>query len=146
MVWNTDFLGRENFVRVGQLEINKNGLFCYVLQKRLGNIAFLLLMSAAGMAGAAAVLFAGWSGLTAGIILTVLSVRYGLKGVFWFCGCILPQQIFLVPGFLMMMEWCCQKKSPKKMMVPLMTVLMGCVLEAYLNPTFLQLILRIFPV
>ena len=146
MVWNTDFLGRESFIRISQLEINKNGLFFYVICNRLECVAFLLLFSAAGMAGVVCMLFAGWSGITSGIMLTVLSIRYGIKGIFLFCGCIFPQQLFLIPGFWLLFEVCCIKKQKRHVVFSVAAIMVGCVVEAYINPVFLKLILKIFPV
>lgn len=126
------------------LDVNRNKLFAYCLQKRLGIAAFLLLLFAAGAGWAGVSLLLVWFGGSVGVVLTALSMRYGFKGIFFFLSCILPQQLLLIPGYLMLMDWCCRKPERKKLLLPFLVVITGCFLESYVNPGILKLVLRFF--
>lgn len=146
LVIGSGFLDAAFLAGVQYLDINKNGLLLYSLQQRMGIAAFLVLLSAAGAAGIGISFLLGWSGISAGAVLTVLSMRYGLKGLFFFLSCILPQQLLLIPGYLMLMDWCYRKLERKKLLIPLAVVIMGCFLESYVNPYIFKVVLKIFQV
>ena len=106
----------------------------------LGAAAFrgLLATAGAGGIGAAGFLFCG--GLSAGAVLTTLSARYGLGGILLFSGCVLPHQLLLVPGFLLLLDWCARKLEKRKLLIPLAVVITGCLLESYVNPIALKVV------
>lgn len=144
LVTATGFLDGDFFSRMSYLDLNQNGLFLYCIRQRLGMAAFLVLLSAAGAAGAGIWIFLGWSGISAGMVLTVLSMRFGIKGLLIFAGCVLPQQLLLIPGYLLLMDWCIRKMERRKLLTPLSVVIMGCFLESYVNPVLLKVVLKIF--
>lgn len=143
-VKNSAFLDKDSFTRVIQLVIDKESLLFYCLQNRLEVIIIILLLSISGIFGAALIVICGWFGLSAGFHLTVLSVRYGIKGILLFLGCVLPQQILLIPGWLFLLEWCSNRKNKRNLVISFLMIGFGCFLEAYVNPSFLKLILHIF--
>jgi len=97
-------------------------------------------------------------------------MRYGLKGILLIVGAFLPQYIFYVPAFWMLLNWgyhiCCvmyfparvydEKEYPFRsrknfwlrqglqLMTIFLVVIIGIVLESYVNPIFLTKILKIF--
>lgn len=144
LVLQTGFLDAAALDGVRYLDINRNGLFLYSLRQRMGMAAFLVLLSAAGVAGAGICLFLVWCGISAGAVLTVLSMRYGIKGLLFFLSCILPQQFLLIPGYLLLMDWCFCKRERKKILIPLAVVITGCLVESYVNPNILKVVLKIF--
>ena len=110
----------------------------------------LVLASAAGIGGAAAAFFLLWSGFCAGVLLSVLSLRYGIRGILLFAGGIFPQAAALVPAFWMLCIWCMlngrgagktflAQKAPglssgRGILLLILCILLGgCVLEAYVN-------------
>ncbi|HJB90977.1 MAG TPA: hypothetical protein H9763_05845 [Candidatus Eisenbergiella merdigallinarum] len=137
---STGFLDPSLWTRMQLLEINRNGLLLYSLRQRLGAAAFLVLLATAGAGeiGAAGFLFFG--GLSAGAVLTTLSARYGLGGILLFSGCVLPHQLLLVPGFLLLLDWCARKLEKRKLLIPLAVVITGCLLESYVNPIALKVV------
>ncbi len=127
-----------------QLDMDMNRLLLYCLQERLEMAAFLVLLSAAGAGWAGICLLLIWFGGSAGGVLTALSMRYGVKGIFFFLSCILPQQLLLIPGYLMLMDWCYRRMERKKLLLPLAVVIIGCFVESYVNPYILKAVLRFF--
>lgn len=144
LVIGSGFLDASFLAGIQYLDINKNGLLLYSLQQRIGIAAFLVLLSAAGAAGIGISFLLAWSGVSAGAVLTVLSMRYGIKGLLFFLACILPQQICFIPGYLMLMDWCHRRMERKKLLIPLLVVIMGCFLESYVNPYIFKVVLRFF--
>lgn len=144
LVIGSGFLDASFLSGLQYLDINKNGLLLYSLKQRMGMTAFLVLLSAAGAAGIGIFFLLACCGISAGTVLTVLSMRYGLKGIIFFVACILPQQLFLIPGFLMLMDWCYRRLERKKLLVPLAVVIMGCLLESYVNPYVFKVVLKFF--
>lgn len=144
LVLQSGFLDAAALDSVRYLKINRNGLFLYSLRQRMGMAAFLVLLSAAGIAGAGICLLLVWCGISAGAVLTVFSMRYGMKGLLLFLSCILPQQFFLIPGYLMLMDWCFRRMERKKLLIPLAVVITGCLVESYVNPNILKVVLKIF--
>ena len=140
LVANTFFLDQVSVKGVGALEIDRRSFLLYCLGQRIRPAALLVLASAAGMGGAASCLFLLWSGLCAGVVLSVLSIRYGIAGVILFAGGILPQVLLLAPAFWFLCGWCISSR-PKRDGLPLLVfgvILCGCVLEGYANPTVMK--------
>lgn len=144
LVAESGFLDVSFLKRMRDLDINQNGLLIYSAKQRLGMAAFLVLLSAAGAAGIGAWLFLGWCGVSAGTVLTTLSLRYGIKGIIFFTGCVLPQHLLLIPGYLFLLDWCMKKMERRRLLIPLSVVIMGCFLESYVNPVVLKIVLKIF--
>ena len=143
LVEATGFLDRAFWTRIQLLEINRNGLFLFSLRQRLIPTAFLVLLAAAGVAGIGTFCFLFFGGLSAGAVMTALSMRYGLGGILLFAGCILPHQLILIPGFLMLLDWCARKLEKRKLLIPLAVVITGCFLESYVNPIALKVVLNL---
>ena len=106
LVQNTSFLTSDSLEWIGTLEINRKGLMLYCLRQRLLPAVLLVLAAAAGAGGAAVCLFLLWSGFCAGTLLSVLALRYGIRGIMLFAGGILPQALLLVPAFWLLCGWC----------------------------------------
>ena len=144
MVENTGFLSPSFINRLKDIEVNSGGLFWYSLRKRMGAACFLLLSSTAGMSAAGIGVMMLWAGGAAGTVLTALSMRYGLKGLLLFVFSLLPQQLLLVPACLMLMDSCFKRRETKKLLFVLAVVITGCVLESYVNPMILKVVLKFF--
>lgn len=144
MMVETGFLDAAFLSRLRYLEINQNRLLLYILRCRLGAASVLLLLSAAGMAGIAGRLFLCWCGMGAGLILTVLSMRYGIGAPFLFLACMLPQQILLIPGSLLLVERCMEKMEYRRFLLPIGIIFLGCLLECYVNPIVIKIVTNFF--
>lgn len=161
LVQNTSFLNHESIEGISALEIDRQGLLLYSLRQRLLPAGVMVLAAAAGAGGAAVCLFLLWSGFSAGALLSVLSLRYGIRGVVLFAGGVLPQAFLLVPAFWLLCGWCVtfgQKRGGKAgagkalfltaegrlLFLIFCAFIGGCVLEGYVNPSALDKIFLLF--
>ena len=143
-VQSRGFLDTDTLSGFSEWDMNRTGLFLYCLQKRLGIALFLVLLALSGAGMACLILTAAGSGLAAGIILTTLSLRYGIRGSFFFLAALFPQQAVLIPGYGMLLEWCLHKRTAAGVWVSLAVIGIGCAIEGYLNPFILKAVMRLF--
>lgn len=143
LVIDPDFLDLSSLSRLKQLEVDQGKLFVYSVRQRLGVVLFLVLVSVAGLGGLGGGAFLVWCGASSGIVLTALSMRYGIRGVLFFLGATLPQQLFLAPGFWMLLDWRWKQKGARRLFASLLFLLAGCLLESYVNPILLRLTLSL---
>ena len=157
-VQNPGFLDTDTLSGISEWNRNRTGLFLYCLQKRLGMALLLVLLALSGAGMICLIVLAAGSGLAAGMILTVLSLRYGIRGSFFFlAGCpgrprrrhfsayaLVPQQAVLVPGYCMLLEWCLHKKAASGVWISLAVIGIGCAAEGYVNPFILKAVMRLF--
>ena len=127
-VQNPGFLDTDTLSGISEWNMNRTGLFLYCLQKRLGITVLFVLLALSG----------------AGMILTVLSLRYGIRGSFFFLAALVPQQAVLVPGYCMLLEWCLHKKAASGVWISLAVIGIGCAAEGYVNPFILKAVMRLF--
>ena len=127
-VHNPGFLDTDTLSGISEWNMNRTGLFLYCLQKRLGTALLLVLLALSG----------------AGMILTALSLRYGIRGSFFFLAALVPQQAVLVPGYCMLLEWCLHKKAASGVWISLAVIGIGCAVEGYVNPFILKAVMRLF--
>lgn len=79
-VQNPGFLDTDTLSGISEWNMNRTGLFLYCLQKRLGTALLLVLLALSGAGMICLIVLAAGSGLAAGMILTALSLRYGIRG------------------------------------------------------------------
>lgn len=82
-VQNQGFLDTDTLSGISEWDMNRTGLFLYCLQKRLGITVLFVLLALSGAGMICLIVLAAGSGLAAGMILTVLSLRYGIRGSFF---------------------------------------------------------------
>ena len=144
LVAETGFLDAAFLSKMQMLAVNQNGLLLYSLRCRLEVTAFLVLLAAAGLAGLGSLLLLGWCGISAGCMLTALSMRYGIRGILFFLGCLLPQQLFLIPGYFMLLCWCEKRNGKRRLFYAFSMIFAGCLLESYVNPAVIKMVIKIF--
>jgi len=129
------------------LNIDYKRLLRYVGGYRCGQYAFLI---CCGALSAASVLMGGilfLLGMTWGTLISVSTVRLGLKGVLICVAGILPQIFFYIPAYGWVLMWVWKQGNNRKKYLFLAAVgffflIFGIVTEVYLNPLILQQILR----
>lgn len=160
-------LGTEMILRLKNSTPDSSGLFGYVMKHRLFTVCMLGLL-ATTMIGLPAVCgYICYVGLAAGCLLSVAVIRYGVRGLFLMMAGIMPQGIVLVPAYAALFVWAVSvnrmlySKSPYKECYVrysrqlylkkglqiagiAVVVIIGCLLESYVNPKMLHFILKIF--
>lgn len=148
-------------------EFDGNYLFGYVVRSRISTI-LIISMLASTMIGLPIVCgYVCYLGASAGCILTIAVIRYGIRGLFFMAASIFPQGLLLIPGYFLLFRWsldCNRSLYGKidglegryfigrqfivtkgiKLAGILLIVLLGCLVESYVNPKILQFFLKIF--
>ena len=135
-------LDEDTFQKMMQLEVDSMLLFFFCLLERMKVTAWLLLMTAAKVVRIGAWCFWGYTGLCSGVISTILAIRYGIQGILLYGGCLLPQQLLLLPGFILLLGACTGKRKKREIVSAVLLIIAGCGLEAFANPVLLKWILE----
>lgn len=145
------------------MTVDSNALFCYVLRKRMIRFLGLAVLSTTYLGLVACMGAAFWYGLSAGAFLTTLTMRYGIKGILLAVISMFPQYLVYVPVVLALLLWCEELfrgiyvrgeysaadkgfllKKAGRLLALTAVLVVGCMLEAYMNPYLLMGFLKIF--
>lgn len=164
---HNSLLGTDMIVRLKDSIPDANGLFGYVLKHRLFTVCMLGLL-ATTMIGLPSVCgYICYMGLSAGCLLSVAVIRYGIRGLFLMAAGIFPQGLLLIPAYAALFIWSVGVnrmlysrgagreyyggygkhafvKKGMQMAGIIVVVVVGCLLESYVNPGILQFVLKIF--
>lgn len=167
LLYNTGFLDGYTLGPVKYLEPDTGKLLTTVFMQRLGAAALLIILATTYLGSMAAYLYQVWNGLAIGVLTGGSVIRYGVKGLLLTAGSLLPQQLILIPAFLMLSIKCCELcktmyfrgvpggfsgkekglfllKKGLNMATSVMLIAAGCFVEAYINPKILKMILQLF--
>lgn len=166
-IGKSSLLGADMITRLKNSVPDGNGLFVYVLKHRLFTVCMLGLL-ATTMIGLPAVCgYICYMGLSAGCLLSVAVIRYGIRGLLLMAAGIFPQGILLIPGYAALFIWAVgvnrmlyfhgvnreyhigygrqtYLRKGLQMAGIIIVVMIGCLLESYVNPQILQFVLKIF--
>lgn len=169
---NTELLSEYTLYEMKDSNVDGNAFFWYVLRKRAGAALVLAVLSTTWLGLAAAFTCAVWLGASFGMLLTASVLRYGLKGILLILVGIFPQAILYFPAALYLLQWCYEfctvmyfphrvpkgafgmgeatdrngmmRKKGVHFLLLLGVVIMGCLLESYVNPKLVSNLLKIF--
>lgn len=160
-------LGTDMIARLKNSVPDGNGLFVYVMKHRLFTVCMLGLLSTTIIGLPIVCGYICYAGLAAGCLLSVSVIRYGVRGLFLMAVGILPQGILLIPAYIALFVWAVgvnrmlYSNNPYKehylrysrqiyvqkgvqVVGIVVVVIIGCLLESYVNPKMLHFILKIF--
>lgn len=164
---NSELLGTKMLERLESSTLERGSLFGYVLKHRLFTLCMLSLL-ATTMFGISIICgYICYMGLTAGCLLSVAVIRYGIRGMLLMLAGIFPQGVLLIPGYVALFLWAAginrvlyskgtymdsferysrqfYLKKGIQIIEIMIVVIMGCLLESYVNPKMLHLVLNIF--
>ncbi len=162
---NTGLLDEYTLYDMKYMTVESSALFYYVLQQRMISILLLAVLSTTylGLAVCGGVTI--WYGMCAGVFLGTAVIRYGIKGILLVMAGVFPQYLLYVPGMLALLFWCqgiyktiyldrtcgfdgsktfLMPKSILKLVAIIIVFILGCVLEAFMNPRILKGLLSVF--
>lgn len=162
-----ELLNAASLSRLRYMKVDGGSFFLYVLRERMGTVALLCVLATTYLGGVVVAAYTFGMGAMAGIILSVASIRYGIKGVLLIAVSVLPQYLLLVPAYMMLLVWCyrlCMAlyhperssetgygirrpylfRKAVQLLVILGIILLGSALESYMNPMVLSSFLKIF--
>lgn len=164
---NGGLLGAEMVNRLKNSRPDGESLVGYILRHRLSAVCVLGLVSTTIVGMPALCAYICYTGLAAGCLLSVAVVRYGIRGILLIAGVLFPQAILLVPAYIGLFLWAANvnqilyaprtqlegyerfgrrfyvKKSVQMAGITAV-VIIGCLLESYVNPDIIHFILKIF--
>lgn len=167
LLYSTGFLDSYTLGPVKYLEPDTGKLLITIVMQRMGAVLLLIILATTYLGSVTAYLYQMWSGLAMGILAAGSVLRYGAKGILLAAGSLLPQQLILIPAFLMLSVKCCALcrtmyfqgvagafsgrekgkfvlKKALNMITCVMIIAAGCLVEAYINPRILKMILQLF--
>lgn len=163
----SDLLGTEMILRLRNSVPEAEGLFGYILKHRMFTLCMLALLSTTMIGLPVICVYICYMGLSAGCLLSVAVIRYGIRGLMFVAAGLLPQVFFLIPAYIGFFIWAISlnrtlyapktylegyerysrqfyvKKVTQAVLVAAV-VIIGCLLESYVNPKILHFILKIF--
>lgn len=164
---NGSLLGPEMVNRLKNSRPAGEGLLGYILRHRLSTGCFLCLVSMTFTGMPVLCAYIAYMGIAAGCLLSVAVVRYGIRGLLLMAAVLFPQALLLVPAYVLLFFWAVDVNrtfyAPKTQMegyerysrryyikktaqiIGIMAVvIIGCLLESYVNPNVLHFVLKIF--
>jgi len=156
-------LDREHLALMQDFEVNRSGLFAYVIGLRLKQFLFCAICALSSIGSLLAYSIMGWCGFEVGLIIFTLVYQYGIKGILLTFSMFLPQGIFYGILFLVIFRryWGSDKKyyhnevtikgeQHQKMEIAKTIVLaiamfsIGILCEIYVNPEIMRKITLLF--
>ena len=160
-------LGMDMIGRLKNSVPDSGGLFSYIIKHRLLTVCMLGLLATTIIGLPVVCGYICYVGLAAGCLLSVAVIRYGIRGLLLVAAGILPQGILLIPAYIALFIWAVNvnrmlySKNPYKehylrysrqiyiqkglqIAGIAVVVIIGCLLESYVNPKMLHFILKIF--
>ncbi len=128
-------------------EILKEQYFLYLVQQRLAPVVLLML---AGMTKARKI-FADicmlWTGFAGGMLAVAAVMRMGIAGMVYYAAAILPQSVFYVFAYLILICFLMDSKRARwnisKSFIVLLSLIAGILTEVYVNPHVMHWVMRI---
>lgn len=166
-VRNGELLGAEMMSRLKSSRPEGESLVGYILKHRLSAVCILGLVSTTVVGMPVIGAYICYTGLAAGCLLSVAVVRYGIRGLLFMAGVLFPQAILLVPAYIGLFLWAADVnrilyaprtqlegyerfgsrfywKKGAQMIGIITVVIIGCLLESYVNPDIVHFVLKIF--
>lgn len=165
LLFNTGLLDEYSLYHMKYMTLDKNALFFYVLSKRFKVVILTIILATTYLGLFFLLGLTIWYGTATGMVLAAVLIRYGLKGIFLILAGVFPQYLFYIPALVLLVSMCenlYQNIGMKKIMgdkallhgswtryflryiILIFIVLLGCILESYLNPFIIKNLLKIF--
>lgn len=143
------------------------GMVAYILRHRLSAVCMLSLLATTMIGLPVLCAYICFTGLSAGCLLSVAVIRYGIRGLLFVAAALFPQAFFLIPAYAGLFLWAVgfnrtlyasrtnlagyERFSNRfyfgkcaQIVGIIAVVIIGCLLESYVNPNILHFVLKIF--
>lgn len=162
-----DFLGTDVLYEMKYMSLDYGTFFWEVLKKRIIPIICIMVLATTYLGVVASYAYAGWLGASVGMFLGTAIIRYGVKGLFLCFVTMFPHYLIYLPAWLLLLkgarELCSCIYFPggcrgtyingrkdeirfglKVLLKVLGVVIIGIIVESYVNPKLLLSFLKIF--
>lgn len=131
------------------MTVNYSALWQYILRTRIKNYTILLILLITPFTTLVIYTFLCITGISVGMILSVIVMNMGAMGIAAYLFSILPQYILYITAVSLMIKFFSVKgrnikKTAVLILITLMCVLIGTYCEAYINPVLLKMFLEHF--
>lgn len=129
--------------------VDSGRLFFVVLKSRLAMIASIFLLATTVLGNTYIYMCVVWYGAASGLFLTIVLLRYGMKGVLLLWAGLFPHYLVYVPAVILSMRINRDRREVDgrfcmQFVMISFVVITGCLLECYVNPYVITKILRNF--
>lgn len=142
-------------------------LLGYIVKHRVSVILIVSLLASTIIGLPIVCAYVCYLGVSAGCMLSVAVIRYGVRGLFFMAAAIFPQGFLLVPAYFLLFIWSldCNRSlygridglegrhfvgkqfilsRGIRLLGIILLVIMGCVVESYVNNQIVHFVLRFF--
>lgn len=163
----TDFLGTNLLYEMKHMSVDYGALLFDVIKKRMAPVICIMILATTYLGVYISYGYAAWIGMSMGMFVAVSVIRYGVKGILLFMVITFPHYLIYLPAWLMLLkgtkELCFCIYSPGRckqtyisgrrdeikfglrlVFKVLGVVIIGIILESYVNPKLLMGFLKIF--
>ncbi len=163
----SDFLGTDLLYEMKYMSVDYGVLLFDVIRKRIVPVICIMVLATTYLGGYISYGYAAWVGLSMGMFVAVSVIRYGIKGILLFMITTFPHYLFYLPAWFILLngarELCYCLYFPGKckrtyvngrrdeihlglsvFFKVLGVVIIGIILESYVNPKLLISFLKIF--
>lgn len=168
-VWIKDdgLLNASMMKQLQNSEPDGNYLFVYIVKHRSFAILIVSLLASTVIGFPAVCAYVCYLGASAGCMLSVAVIRYGIRGLIFMAASIFPQGFLLIPAYMLLFMWSldCNRSLrgkldgiegrylPRKQFILrkvlkllgiFILFIIGCIVESYVNSPILHFVLKIF--
>ena len=123
--------------------------FLFVLQQRLTIIFSLFVLSTTTLGNFYVYMNVLWYGIGSGLFFVIVLMRYGVKGLLLLVAGMFPHYLIYVPALILVFHLSREKRTVNskyilQLLIVSSVVIIGCVLECYVNPEVVAKILKKF--
>lgn len=149
VIFANGLLGEETIHYLQNMPDNGMDFFLYLLVRKLAVAGVLLLLSNTMYGAFSMKCFLFFEGSVLGIYLAAACVQYKLKGLLFALGSFFPHQFILIPSIVLLVCWCLnyqyiRRRKPWLLLWIFVGIVLGCLLESYVNPILLSDVAKIF--
>ena len=156
---------RDALQRLDGQTFDQASFFCESMSERLGSALFILIASTTYLGLLVCGGIVVWYGILGGSLLALAVSEFGIKGLLFVAVGLLPQFFVFIPAYYLVIRWgeeCYRhiyirkrnkNEAGEKFLLPrkigmllgaLMLLVVGCLLECYVNPDILSGFIKLF--
>lgn len=168
-VWIKDdgLLNASMMKQLQSSELDGNYLFGYIVKHRVLATLFVSMLASTVIGLPIVCAYVCYLGASAGCMLTVAVIRYGIRGLVFMAASIFPHGLLLIPAYFLLFIWSldCNRSLYGKidgiegryflgkqfilhkgvrLFGILIMVIIGCIMESYVNTQVVHFVLKIF--
>lgn len=148
-------------------ELDGNYLFGYIVKHRISVILIVSMLASTVIGLPIVCAYVCYLGASAGCMLSVAVIRYGIRGLLFMAASIFPHGIVLIPAYLLLFMWSldCNRslygrmdkiegryflgkqfilRKGIRLLGILVLVVAGCLMESYVNSKIVHFVLKLF--